>query len=113
MRILLDENVPHPLMRYLSGHEVATVQSRGWRGILNGELLRIADESFDVFILADKNLRYQQNMDGRQIAIIELPTPRPVGSTRRRAPAPRSKLSAFQRFSFSVSQSPATAHIRP
>ena len=76
MRILLDENVPHPLMRYLSGHEVAAVRSRGWRGILNGELLRIADETFDVFILADKNMRYQQNMDGRQIAIIELPTNR-------------------------------------
>ena len=76
MRILLDENVPHPLMRFLSGHEVSTVQSRGWRGILNGELLRIAEESFDVFILADKNMRYQQNMDGRRIAIIELPTNR-------------------------------------
>ena len=76
MRILLDENVPHPLMRFLSGHEVSTVQSRGLRGILNGELLRIADESFEVFILADKNMRYQQNMDGRRIAIIELPTNR-------------------------------------
>lgn len=76
MRILLDENVPHPLMRYLSGQEVATVQSCGWRGILNGELLRIAETSFDVFILADKNMRYQQKMDGRQIAIIELPTNR-------------------------------------
>jgi hypothetical protein len=76
VRILLDENVPHPLMRFLSGHEVSTVQSCGWRGILNGELLRIADESFDVFILADKNLRYQQNMDSRRIAIIELPTNR-------------------------------------
>ena len=63
-------------MRFLSGHEVATVQGRGWRGILNGELLRIADESFDVFILADKSMRYQQNMDSRQIAIIELPTNR-------------------------------------
>jgi hypothetical protein len=76
VRILLDENVPHPLMRFLSGHEVSTVQGLGWRGILNGELLRIAEESFDVFILADKNMRYQQRMDGRQIAIIELPTNR-------------------------------------
>ena len=39
-------------------------------------MLRIADESFEVFILADKNMRYQQNMDGRRIAIIELPTNR-------------------------------------
>jgi hypothetical protein len=86
VRILLDENIPHPLMRYLPGHEVATVQSRGWRGILNGELLRIADESFDVFILADKNMRYQQNMDGRRIVIIELPTNRwPLSLLLRRA----------------------------
>ena len=63
-------------MRFLSGHEVSTVQSLGWRGILNGELLRLAEESFDVFILADKNMRYQQDMDGRHIAIIELPTNR-------------------------------------
>jgi hypothetical protein len=76
VRILLDENVPHPLMRFLPGQEVATVQGLGWRGILNGELLRIAEESFDVFILADKNMRYQQNMDGHHIAIIELPTNR-------------------------------------
>lgn len=73
---MLDENVPHPLMRFLSEHEVSTVQSCGWRGILNGELLRIAEKSFDVFLLADKNMRYQQNMDGRRIAIIELPTNR-------------------------------------
>jgi hypothetical protein len=76
VRILLDENVPHPLTRFLSGHEVSTVQSLGWRGILNGELLRLAEESFDVFVLADKNMRYQQDMDGRHIAIIELPTNR-------------------------------------
>jgi hypothetical protein len=76
VRILLDENVPHPLMRFLAGHEVATVQSCGWRGVLNGELLRFAEESFDVFLLADKNMRYQQNMDGRKIAIVELPTNR-------------------------------------
>ena len=63
-------------MRFLSGHELSTVQSLGWRGILNGELLRLAEESFDVFVLADKNMRYQQDIDGRHIAIIELPTNR-------------------------------------
>jgi hypothetical protein len=39
-------------------------------------LLRLAEESFDVFVLADKNMRYQQNLDGRNIAIVELPTNR-------------------------------------
>jgi hypothetical protein len=76
VRILLDENVPHPLMRFFAGHEVSTVQDCGWRGVLNGELLRLAEESFDVFVLADKNMRYQQNLDGRNIAIVELPTNR-------------------------------------
>ena len=76
MRILLDENVPHPLMRFFAGHEVSTVQDCGWRGVLNGELLRLAEESFDVFVLADKNMRYQQRVDGRNIAIVELPTNR-------------------------------------
>ena len=76
MRVLLDENVPHPLERFLVGHEVSTVQDCGLRGVHNGELLRIAEESFDVFVLADKNMRYQQRIDGRNIAIVELPTNR-------------------------------------
>jgi len=53
VRVLLDENVPHPLERFLVGHEVSTVQDCGLRGVHNGELLRIAEESFDVFVLAD------------------------------------------------------------
>jgi hypothetical protein len=43
---------------------------------LNGDLLRPADGSFDVFVVADKNMRYQQNLGGRHIAIVELPTNR-------------------------------------
>jgi hypothetical protein len=76
VKVLLDENVPHPLMRFLVGHEVSTVQACGLRGVYNGKLLEIAEESFDVFILADKNMRYQQRVDGRNIAIVELPTNR-------------------------------------
>lgn len=76
MKVLLDENVPHPLMRFLVGHEVSTVQACGLRGVDNGKLLEMAEESFDVFVLADKNMRYQQRVDGRNIAIVELPTNR-------------------------------------
>jgi len=76
VRVLLDENVPHPLMRFLVGHDVSTVQECGLRGVYNGKLLEIAEESFEVFILADKNMRYQQRLDGRNIAIVELPTNR-------------------------------------
>lgn len=76
VKILLDENVPRPLKHFLSNHEVSTVQECGWRGVLNGELLSLAEASFDVFILADKNMRYQQRMGDRRIAILELPTNR-------------------------------------
>jgi hypothetical protein len=44
-------------------------------GVENGELLRRAEGRFELFITADKNLRYQQNLSGRKIVIIELPTP--------------------------------------
>ena len=56
-----------------AGHEVTTVQMQGWAGIKNGDLLVIAERAgFDLFILADKNLRYQQNLTTRKMAILEL-----------------------------------------
>ena len=73
MRILLDECVPAQVRNALAGHDVSTVQMQGWTGIKNGYLLAAAEAAgFDLFILADKNLRYQQNLDGRRLAILEL-----------------------------------------
>jgi len=73
MKILLDECVPLQVRHALPGIEVATVQKMGWAGVSNGELLDKAEQSgFVVFIVADKNLRYQQNLSGRKIAILEL-----------------------------------------
>ncbi len=46
----------------------------GWVGIKNGELLQRAEAEFDVFMTADQRLRYQQNLSGRTLAIIVLPT---------------------------------------
>ena len=46
----------------------------GWAGIKNGELLRRAETEFNVFVTADQQLRYQQNLSGRTLAIIVLPT---------------------------------------
>jgi hypothetical protein len=74
MRVLLDECVPHPLCEILIGHHCTSVKDQGWGGIKNGELLRLAEGRFDVFITADQNIRYQQNLSGRQIAIVELST---------------------------------------
>ena len=74
MRILLDECVPWPMHKLLSGHSCATVQGRGWGGIKNGDLLQRAEGEFDLFITSDQNIRYQQNLAGRRIAILELST---------------------------------------
>ena len=76
MRVLLDECLPRPLKRLLVGYDVETIQERGWGGIKNGELLSLAEEHFDVFLTADQNLRYQQNLSDRKIAIVELPVNR-------------------------------------
>lgn len=76
MRVILDENLPKPLKQILPGHSVTTVQEEGLSGTLNGALLARLEGSFDVFLTADKNLRYQQNLVGRQLAIVELPTNR-------------------------------------
>src|SRR5437667_3633094 len=44
----------------------------GWSGKQNGELLRLAEAAFDVLVTVDTNLRYQQNLAGRRIAIVVL-----------------------------------------
>ena len=74
MKILLDECTPHVLKRLLTGFEIKTVQDKGWSGITNGALLRLAERWFDVLITSDQNLKYQQNLSKRQLAIIQLPT---------------------------------------
>ena len=74
MRILLDECVPWPMHKLLRGHDCSTVQDKGWGGIKNGDLLHRAETEFDLFITADQNIRYQQNLSGRRIAILELST---------------------------------------
>jgi hypothetical protein len=74
MKILLDECVPWPMQRLLAGHECRTAQQQGWGGIKNGRLLQLAEGEFNLFITSDQNLRYQQNLSGRSIAILELST---------------------------------------
>jgi hypothetical protein len=74
VRILLDQGTPAPLRRALAGHSVATAYEEGWDTLSNGELLAAAERSFDTFVTTDQNLRYQQNLTGRQLAILVLPT---------------------------------------
>ncbi len=74
MKILIDECAPKALKRTLAarGHECLTVQEAGWSGKENGELLALAEARFEVLFTLDTNLRYQQNLAGRRIAIVIL-----------------------------------------
>jgi predicted nuclease of predicted toxin-antitoxin system len=74
MRILIDECAPRALKHFLAkgGHACLTVQEAGWSGKENGELLALAEIEFDVLVTIDTNLRYQQNLSGRRIAIVIL-----------------------------------------
>jgi len=75
MRILLDECLPRKLKRELPDHDVSTVPEMGWASIQNGALLALMESIFDVFITVDGNLRHQQNLCGRNIALIVLAAP--------------------------------------
>ena len=46
----------------------------GWAKLSNGDLLAAAEKSYTAFITTDKNLRYQQNLASRKLAIVVLPT---------------------------------------
>ncbi|MCX8090206.1 MAG: hypothetical protein N3I86_04615 [Verrucomicrobiae bacterium] len=74
MRILFDQGVPVPLRRTLASHAVTTVFELGWSNLDNGDLLRAAEGRFDLFVTTDKNLKHEQNLTGRRLGILVLPT---------------------------------------
>lgn len=74
MKVLFDHGTPAPLRHKLPGHEISTAYEMGWANLQNGDLLAAAERDFTGFVTTDKNLRYQQNLTGRQLAILVLPT---------------------------------------
>jgi hypothetical protein len=73
MLVLLDNAVPRGIVRSHSGHTVTECRERGWDTLSNGELLIAAENAgFDLLITTDKNIRYQQNLKGRKIALVVL-----------------------------------------
>ena len=73
MRILFDHGTPAPLQAFLTGHTVLEAKAQGWDTFKNGDLLIAAEAAgFDVLVTTDKNMRYQQNLTGRTIAIVVL-----------------------------------------
>lgn len=75
MKVLFDQGTPAPLRKSLGAHSVETANERGWSELQNGELLAAAEAAgFDVFVTTDRNLRYQQKLTGRTLAIVVLLT---------------------------------------
>lgn len=75
MKLLLDECVDRRLARDLVGHEINTVPRKGWAGVKNGALMTLAEQEFDVFITADRNLSFQHNLPKFNIAVLVLHAP--------------------------------------
>jgi hypothetical protein len=75
MKILFDQGTPVPMRRHLLRHDVATAAEMDWSQLTNGELLAAATEAgFEVLVTTDQNLRYQQNLKDRKIAVVVLMT---------------------------------------
>lgn len=71
MRLLLDECVPRPLLRDLTGHDAHHVVDLGWSSKRNGELLKLmVAERFEALLTVDRNLPFQQNLRASGIAIV-------------------------------------------
>ena len=73
MRLLFDQGVPSPLRRHLTGHTVDTAFERGWSNLRNGALLDCAAaDGYQILVTTDQNLRHQQNLTDRQLAVVVL-----------------------------------------
>src|ERR1035438_2224948 len=73
MLILFDNGTPRGLARLLAGYTVEEARGRGWEELKNGELIDLAEQAgFEVILTTDKNIRYQQNLTARKIALVVL-----------------------------------------
>lgn len=73
MRVLFDNSTPRGIAHGLPGHRVAESRQHGWDPLENGDLLKAAEEAgYDVLVTPDQNVRYQQNLKGRKIALVVL-----------------------------------------
>jgi predicted nuclease of predicted toxin-antitoxin system len=105
VNIPLDERVPARLAGLLTGHSVATVQRRGWAGIKNSELLKLAEKEHDVFVTVDRKISAQQDLTQFKIAVVligsrsnRLEDIRPLGARTLRSTQARYPESADHRW---------------
>jgi hypothetical protein len=74
MRVLIDECIPRKFKFSLAPHECQTVPEAGFAGKKNGELLRLAEGMFDIFVTLDKGVEFQQNLTDKKIAVLIIRT---------------------------------------
>ena len=75
VKILFDANTPAPLAAFLKRHQVTRTDELGWQGLENGQLLDAAEQAgFAILVTCDQNVRYQQNLSGRSLALVVLST---------------------------------------
>ena len=75
MKILFDQGTPVPLRKFLKEHIVETAYETGISEFQNSQLLQFAEESgFDLLITTDQNLKYQQDLKDKKLAILVLRT---------------------------------------
>jgi len=75
LRLLFDQNIPQPLLRHITGHELLHTYHAGWEELVNGDLIAAAEAArFDVLVTADQSLRCQQNLATRRIGLLVFST---------------------------------------
>jgi hypothetical protein len=72
MLVLFDQGTPIGIRQCLEEHTVRTATEQGWSTLLNGQLLRAAENGFDVLLTTDNSLPFQQNLEGRKLAVVVL-----------------------------------------
>ena len=112
MRLLLDQNMPQPLLRCLTPHDAEHAFHRGWAEMANGNLIAAAEAAgFDVLLTGDRRLRYQQNIGSRRIGIV-ICTPTFWHVVREHVPAILSAIERAGRGTFSELELPRPALVR-
>jgi hypothetical protein len=73
VKVIFDQGTPVPLRRHLCSHKVTTVYELAWTTLQNGDLISQAEAAgFDVLVTTDQNVKYQQNLSERRLAIVVL-----------------------------------------
>lgn len=74
MRVFIDENMPRQLAGLLDRFEVSNVEMQGWKGIRNGNLLRLVSQTHDVLVTADASIEAQNDLSSIDLSLVVLPT---------------------------------------